>query len=67
MFSVAGRIVNTQKQNRKVSLQTYITIHTQNVVVSENFELNLPAGESYDFQSGNMVIQKPNLWSPENL
>ncbi len=64
--SLFGRIVNTQKQNRNVRLETRITDQLQNVIVSESLTLTLPAGKAYDFESGNMVIQNPSLWSPDH-
>jgi beta-galactosidase len=64
--SVSGKLVNAQKQNKSVRLETRITDHQQNVVVSENREVTLPAGKAYDFESGNMVIQNPALWSPDS-
>ncbi len=64
--SLFGKIVNTLNQNQSIRIETQITNHNQNVVVSENREVTLPAGKAFDFQIGNMVIQNPSLWSPEN-
>jgi beta-galactosidase len=64
--SLFGKIVNTLKENQRIRIETRITDHLQNVVVSENREVTLPAGKATDFESGNMVIQNLSLWSPDN-
>lgn len=64
--SLFGKIVNTLKQNQSIWIETRIIDHKQNVVVSENREVTLPAGKDYDFESGNVLVQNPLLWSPDN-
>jgi beta-galactosidase len=64
--SIKGRIVNSKTQAQKVRVETQIIDKKNKVVASENHQVNLAAGEVYDFLSGNLLIQKPNLWSPDN-
>jgi len=64
--SVYGKLMNAQKQNRNVRVETRITDHQKNPVVSASSEINIPAGVTADFETENMVIQNPSLWSPDN-
>jgi beta-galactosidase len=64
--SLFGKVVNAEKQNRSVRLETIITDQQQNVVVSETREVILPGGKATDFESGNLVVQNPSLWSPDS-
>jgi beta-galactosidase len=65
-ISLFGKIVNTDDQRRSVRLETQITDHEQKVVVSDSRQLTIAAGKAADFESGNMVIKKPSLWSPDD-
>ncbi|WP_181872058.1 glycoside hydrolase family 2 TIM barrel-domain containing protein [Marinilabilia salmonicolor] len=64
--SVYGKLVNAQNQNNSIRIETSIADQQYNVVVSENSEINLPAGAETEFATENMVIQNPSLWSPDN-
>ncbi|HKJ91303.1 MAG TPA: beta galactosidase jelly roll domain-containing protein, partial [Oceanipulchritudo sp.] len=65
-ISLYGKIVNAHKRNRSIRLETKITDREQNIVVSDSRELRLSADQVVDFESGNMVIRNPSLWSPDN-
>jgi beta-galactosidase len=63
---VYGKLINAGKKKRSVRIETHITDHKNNLVVSENSRISIPAGVTADFETENMVIQNPSLWSPDN-
>lgn len=64
--SLKGAVLNQSKLGRAVRLEAQIIDHEQKVVASETVELSMGAGEQSNFQTLEMEIKNPNLWSPDN-
>lgn len=64
--ALEGALVNDQNQPRSVRLETRIVDAQRTVAASDVLDLSLNAGERVDFQTVEMTLQNPNLWSPES-
>lgn len=65
-FLVHGSIFNRLDMLRKIRLQLLVRDNNQEVVLSKNYEVNISARGVYEFNSGNLIIPNPKLWSPDN-
>ncbi len=65
-IALFGKIFNAALQREEVRVETRIVNQDNRVVASESRKLSLRAGQATAFESGQMVINDPSLWSPDD-
>jgi beta-galactosidase len=64
--ALEGALVNRRERDRAVRVETQIVDRDRNIVASDVTEITLGAAGRVDFQTSEMKLQNPNLWSPDS-
>jgi beta-galactosidase len=66
VISLSGQITNALNNNHKVVLETTLADHNQNILASKTKQISLFANENTAFQSDEIQVTNPKLWSPDD-